>query len=230
MSPYAIPLWSPPTLPVAGSDTLFPVRRIWCVGRNYAAHAREMGSDPNAEPPCFFAKPADSVLHENGVVSYPPATRDLHHEVELVVALAETGRDWTEAQAASAIFGYAVGIDLTRRDLQNAAKSAGQPWDLGKGFDSAAPCSALRRADDIGAPPTSGAISLSVNGTVRQNGDLRDLIWPVTRIVAYLSIFLTVRAGDLIFTGTPEGVGPVQRGDHLHAAIATVGSLDIKID
>lgn len=226
---YAIPLWTPPALPVAESEDLFPVRRIWCVGRNYAAHAREMGSDPGAEPPCFFAKPADAVLRDGESIAYPPATKNLHHEVELVVALGRGGRDLSDRQAADAIFGYAVGIDLTRRDLQAEAKKAGQPWDLSKGFDAAAPCGPVRRADALPNRLDRGAIGLSVNGTPRQAGDLADMIWPVPRIIAYLSSFLTLQAGDLIFTGTPEGVGPVQPGDRLQAAIDGLGSLEIAI-
>jgi len=226
---YAIPLWTPPALPVLGSDALFPVRRIWCVGRNYAAHAREMGSDPSKEPPCFFSKPADAILCTGDDIAYPPATRDLHHEVELVVALGQDAGNLSEDQAISTIYGYAVGIDLTRRDLQAAAKQAGQPWDLSKGFDGAAPCSAIRPATELTEPPHSGAIRLSVNGKLRQSGDLADLIWSVPQIIAYLSSFITLRSGDLIFTGTPEGVGPVRVGDHIDAGIDGIGALSVTI-
>ena len=224
---YAIPLWSLPTLPVSGGAP-FPVRRIYCVGRNYAAHAREMGADPTREPPFFFMKPADAVIADAAVVPYPPATKNLHHEVELVVALGSGGRDVPVERALDLVFGYAVGLDMTRRDLQNEAKAAGKPWDMGKGFDHSAPCSALRRSAEIGHP-AKGAVSLAVNGLMRQKGDLADLIWSVPETVAYLSTLVELAPGDLIFTGTPEGVGAVVPGDRLEAAIEGVGTLNVTI-
>lgn len=224
---YAIPLWSLPTLPVSGG-ALFPVRRIYCVGRNYAAHAREMGADPTREPPFFFMKPADAVIADAAVVPYPPATKNLHHEVELVVALGSGGKDVPVERALDVVFGYAVGLDMTRRDLQNEAKAAGKPWDMSKGFDHSAPCSALRRVAEIGHP-AKGAVSLAVNGRMRQKGDLADLIWSVPETVAYLSTLVELAPGDLIFTGTPEGVGAVVPGDRLEAAIEGVGTLNVTI-
>lgn len=216
-----------PALPIAGEDRAFPVRRIWCVGRNFAAHAREMGADPSREAPFFFAKPADAVV-VGGRVPYPPATHDLHHEVELVVALHRGGRNIPAAQALSLVYGYAVGLDLTRRDLQAQAKNAGRPWDMAKGFDHSAPCSALVPASICGHPAT-GAILLSVNGKLRQRGDLADMIWSVAETLAALSALVELAPGDLIFTGTPEGVGPVQVGDVLAAHIDGVADLRVDI-
>ncbi|KAF0117658.1 MAG: putative fumarylacetoacetate hydrolase [Rhodospirillaceae bacterium] len=201
---YVIPLLPMPALPVAGGKA-FPVRRIWCVARNYAAHAREMGDNP---APCFFTKPADAVMREGEAIPYPPATADVHHEVELVVAIGRGGRDIPAADALGHVFGYAVGLDLTRRDLQTAARQAGLPWDMAKGFDHAAPCGLLQPAACIGHP-AQGVIGLTVNGRVRQKGDLADMIWPVAEILAGLSRLVTLAPGDLVFTGTPEGVGPV---------------------
>lgn len=213
MSAYAIPLWEPPALPVMGTDALFPVRRVYCVGRNYAAHAREMGHDPDREPPFFFAKPADAVVL-GGDIPYPVATANLHPEIELVVALAEGGRDIPEAAANSCVYGYGVGLDLTRRDMQGVAKDMGRPWDLSKGFDQSAPTTALRPLADSGVLET-GAITLTVNGEPRQTGNLTDMIWSVPETIAYLSGLIELKPGDLIFTGTPEGVAAIQRGDVL---------------
>lgn len=227
MAAYAIALWSQPAVPVAGDDP-FPVRRIFCVGRNYAAHAREMGADPDREPPFFFTKPADAIVQDGGVVPYPPATSDLHHEIELVVAIGTGGKDIAAEHALDHVFGYAVGLDMTRRDLQGAAKKVGQPWDMAKGFDHSAPISAIRRAADIGHP-IKGAITLSVNGAPRQSGDIADLIWPVPDTIAYLSGLVELRPGDLIYTGTPEGVGPVVAGDRLEGAVEGVGTLAVTI-
>ncbi len=207
---------------------MFPVRRIFCVGQNYAAHAREMGSDPSRQPPCFFTKPADAVVTGGGTVPYPPATANLHHEIELVVALGSGGAAIEPAAALTCVFGYAAGIDLTRRDLQAAAKAAGLPWDMAKGFDCSAPIGALRPAGEIGHP-ARGAIGLSVNGSVRQKGDLADMIWSVADVIAQLSQLVVLQAGDLIFTGTPEGVGPVQRGDLLTGTIEGVGSVTVTL-
>ncbi|HYH22362.1 MAG TPA: fumarylacetoacetate hydrolase family protein [Azospirillum sp.] len=221
---------SPPPQPavaVAGSDP-FPVRRIYCVGRNYAAHAREMGADPDREPPFFFMKPADAVVADGGAVPYPPATQNLHHEVELVVAIGRGGKDIPVDTALEHVFGYAVGLDMTRRDLQNAAKKEGKPWDMGKGFDHSAPCGTIRRAADIGHPG-KGAVRLTVNGELRQQGDLSDLIWSVSETISYLSGLVELAPGDLIFTGTPEGVGPVVPGDRLDGSVEGVGTLAVTI-
>ncbi len=218
----------PPALPIAGGDALFPIHRIYCVARNYAAHAREMGGDPEREPPAFFMKPADAVVADGSAVPYPPATANLHHEIELVAAIGTGGRDIPATAALDHVFGYAVGLDLTRRDLQATARQAGGPWDMAKGFDRSAPCGAVRPAAAIGHP-AAGAIRLSVNGAVRQDGDLRDLIWSVAETVAQLSTLVELRRGDLLFTGTPEGVGPVVRGDTLEGHIDGVGDLRITI-
>src|SRR5271163_473681 len=194
-----LPLVELPTIPIAGSALRFPVRRIYCVGLNYAQHAREMGKDPERNPPFFFGKPADAVVDSGRRLPFPPKTADLHHEVELVVALNKGGSSISAADAPAMIYGYAVGIDLTRRDLQAEAKKAGRPWDMGKGFDHSAPIGALVR----GIPPARGAIRLTINGSVRQAGDLEDMIWSVAEIIAALSTYIEVAAGDLIFTGTP---------------------------
>ena len=214
-------------LPVAGGG-VFPVRRIFCVGRNYAGHAREMGGDPDREPPFFFAKPADAVLTGGADMPYPPATSLLHHEMELVVELGVGGADLAVADALGHVWGYAAGLDLTRRDLQNAAKKEGKPWDMGKGFDHSAPIGDLVPA--AGFPdPTRGRIALAVNGTIRQDSDLSAMIWSVAEIVAFLSGLVRLAPGDLIFTGTPEGVAAVQRGDLLEGVVEGVGSVRTRI-
>jgi len=179
---YVFPIWQQPSVPVAGSPALFPVRRIFCVGRNYAAHAREMGSDPDREPPFFFTKPADAIVASGSAVPYPPATANLHHEIELVVAIGQGGANIEAGQALGHVFGYAAGIDLTRRDLQNAAKAVGQPWDMSKGFDQSAPIGTIRPATEIGHPGQAG-IRLSVNGVLRQHGNIADLIWSVPETI-----------------------------------------------
>lgn len=224
---YAVPLWPQPTVAVAGGDP-FPVHRIYCVGRNYAAHAREMGADPDREPPFFFAKPADAVVADGGTVPYPPATANLHHEVELVVAIGKGGAGIPVESALDHVYGYAVGLDMTRRDLQNAAKKEGKPWDMGKGFDHSAPCGTIRRAADIGHPD-KGAVRLTVNGALRQQGDLGDLIWSVSETISYLSGLVELKPGDLIYTGTPEGVAAVVAGDRLEGSIEGVGTLAVSI-
>ncbi|HJV48934.1 MAG TPA: fumarylacetoacetate hydrolase family protein [Geothrix sp.] len=223
-----IPLPSVPSVPVHGSSAVFPVRRIYCVGRNYADHAREMGADPRREPPFFFGKPHDTIVPGGGEVAYPPATSNLHHEVELVVALSKGGRDIPAAEAQACIFGYAVGIDLTRRDLQAASKEKGQPWDTAKGFDQSAPIAALSPAASIGHPE-SGAIWLSVNGAEKQRGDLSQMIWSVPEVIAHLSRFVTLEPGDLIFTGTPAGVGAIVRGDRVRCGIEGLDPLEIVV-
>ncbi len=225
MSAYVL---TPPSLvvaPVEGEAGAFPVRRILCVGRNYAAHRREMGGD-DRDPPFFFSKPADALVPPGAEVPYPPRTANLHHEIELVIALKAGGADIAPAEALAHIYGYAVGVDLTRRDLQNAAKDKGQPWEASKAFDASAPISVIRKWD--GAPP-QGRIALSVNGQVRQDGALADMIWNVAEIVAEASKLWTLAPGDLIFTGTPEGVGPLVPGDVVHGEIEGVGALDFKV-
>jgi fumarylpyruvate hydrolase len=216
------------TLPVNGDERRFPVRRVFCVGRNYAGHAREMGHDPEREPPFFFMKPADAVVPGGGTIPYPPATGELHHEVELVVALGSGGVDIPEARALGHVFGYAVGIDLTRRDLQAQAKEQRRPWDMAKAFDRSAPMSALRRVTQIGHPE-SNPIRLTVNGQIRQASTLAHHIWSVAETIAYLSGLVELAPGDLIFMGTPEGVGAVGRGDQLEASIEGVGELRVTI-
>ncbi|MBX3678202.1 MAG: fumarylacetoacetate hydrolase family protein [Rhodocyclaceae bacterium] len=222
-----IPRWSPPLLPIIGSEARFPVRRIYCVGRNYAEHAREMGGNPDREPPFFFMKPADAVVTD-GRMDYPSKTADLQHEVELVVALARGGRDIPADTALDCVFGYAVGLDMTRRDIQGELKAKGRSWEMGKAFDQSAPISPIVPASRIGHPQR-GAITLAVNSQPRQHGDLADMIWPVADIIANLSGYVTLLPGDLIFTGTPAGVGKVERGDWLEGAVEGVGSLSVSI-
>jgi len=220
-----------PLIPIAESDLGFPVRRIYCVGRNYAEHAREMGSS-GREAPFFFCKPADAVVPvatgSIGSVAYPPATQDLQHEVELVVALGQGGRDIAVADAMDCVFGHAVGLDMTRRDLQKAAKEKGQPWEVGKAFDQSAPIGPIVPVTATGAL-AAGAITLDVNGETRQQGDLSDMIWGVPEIISHLSHLFELAPGDLIYTGTPAGVGPVVRGDHLLGRIAGLGELNVRI-
>ena len=221
MSAYVI---SPP--PVASIPTSdggqFPVRRIFCVGRNYAAHAREMGHDPDREAPFFFCKPADSVLTGGADMPYPTMTKDLHHELELVVGLKSGGTDIAEADAMIHVWGYAVGLDMTRRDIQGEAKKAGRPWDMAKGFDDSAPIGMMVPANAV-ADPSKGLIELKVNGQVRQSSDLSFMIWSIPETIAYLSRLVRLEAGDLIMTGTPEGVAACVRGDVLEGVVAGVG-------
>jgi fumarylpyruvate hydrolase len=219
----------PPVLvPIHGQATGFPVRRIYCVGRNYADHAREMGSDPAREPPFFFAKDADAVALDGATIPYPPVTQDYHHEVELVVAIGQAGFQVSEAAAEALIFGYAVGLDMTRRDLQSAARGKGQPWSVAKNFPASAPVGAIHPIAETGAL-RAGAITLRVNGGVRQSGDLRDLIWNVPATLAALSTLYRLLPGDLVFTGTPAGVGPVLPGDVLVGAIDGLGTLTVTV-
>jgi fumarylpyruvate hydrolase len=219
------------TLAVAGGDSQFPVRRVYCVGRNYAAHAQEMGGT-GREDPFFFCKPADALLNvapgQTGTMPYPPKTANLHHEIELVVALGQGGRDLTVEQAADCIWGYAIGLDMTRRDLQAEAKKKGRPWEPGKAFDHSAPIGPLHPREQVGAL-TSGAITLSVNGVEKQAGDLSDLIWSVPEAIAYLSGLFELKAGDILFTGTPQGVSPVVAGDTMVGAIAGLGELSVRV-
>jgi fumarylpyruvate hydrolase len=223
MADYVI---SPPAItsvPVAGGGA-FPVRRVFCVGRNYAEHAREMGSDPDREPPFFFMKPADALLLNDADMPYPPQSTQLHHEMEMVVAIGEGGVNIAEADALKHVWGYAAGLDMTRRDLQNAAKKEGKPWDMGKGFDWSAPIGLLVPASKIGHPAT-GLIELKVNGKVRQTSDLSKMIWSVPEMIAYLSGLVKLAPGDLIYSGTPENVAAVQRGDLLEGVVEGVGSV-----
>jgi len=221
MTSFAVPLPALPTVPVEGSSAVFPVRRILCVGRNYAAHAREMGADTR-DPPFFFAKPADAVVPLPTTVPYPPATSDLHYEIELVAALQGGGENLTPEQAIELVFGYAVGVDLTRRDLQNAAKAKGHPWEAAKAFDASAPVSAIRPMSGL---PPEGAIFLTVNGVEKQRGQIADMIWNVAEVIAQASHLWKLEPGDLIFTGTPEGVGPIVRGDQIAGEVEGVGRL-----
>jgi fumarylpyruvate hydrolase len=210
-------------LPVEGGGA-FPVRRIYCVGRNYADHAREMGADPDREPPFFFSKPRDALI-TGEAVPYPPATSDLHHEVELVLAIGGSGADLAPGQASSLIFGAGVGVDLTRRDLQAAAKKTGRPWDMAKGFDASAPIGLIRP----GPAPNTGPITLSVDGAARQSGDLDQMIWANGEILSHLSALVRLEPGDLIFTGTPAGVGPLERGELVEAHAGDLPPLRFKM-
>jgi len=230
---YIFPPAAIPSLAVAGTTDRFPVRRIYCVGRNYADHAREMGAVDQAEgrePPFFFGKPGDALVTGSGEipVPYPPLTANLHHEVELVVALARGGYDIPAASALDCVFGYAVGLDLTRRDVQARAKEKGQPWDMGKGFEASAVAGTICPVTQCGHP-AAGRIWLSVNGQVRQDGDLGQMGWKVAAIIANLSTYVRLAPGDLIYTGTPAGVGPVVAGDVLAGGIAGVGELQARI-
>ena len=225
---YAIEAPPATTVAVAGTDAVFPVTRVFCVGRNYAEHAIEMGHDPDREPPFFFTKPANAVVPE-GSLPFPTQTQDLHHEIELVVALGEGGRDISLDRALDHVFGYAVGLDMTRRDLQAEAKKAGRPWEMAKGFDQSAPTSPIRTVDDIGHPDR-GAVWLRINGEPRQEGDLDQQIWKVPEMISHLSTFVALRPGDLVMTGTPKGVGRVEPGDHLDGHIDGVGDLSVSYD
>lgn len=215
------------TVPVAGGGD-FPVRRIFCVGRNYAEHAREMGSDPDREPPFFFCKPSDAVLTYGADMPYPPATKSLHHEMELVVAIGVEGANIPVEKALSHVWGYGAGLDMTRRDLQNAAKNTGRPWDMGKGFDHSAPIGLLHPADKCPAP-NAGKIELKVNGVVKQVSDLSKLIWSVEETISYLSHLVTLAPGDLIYTGTPEGVAAVERGDVMEGVVEGFGTVHTRV-
>lgn len=225
---FVIDVPAVPSIPVVGQKGRFPVHRIYCVGRNYAAHAREMGKDPDKEPPFFFTKPADAVLPEGGEMHYPPGTSNLHHEIELVVALHRGGSKIPAARALDHVYGYAVGLDMTRRDLQMQARDMGRPWDFGKAFDESAPISAIYPVASHGHH-SAGAIVLKVNGEVRQSGDLQDMIWNVPDTIAFLSEYYRLQPGDLIFTGTPAGVGAVTRGDVLVGAVEGLTELRVKI-
>lgn len=220
-----IPTITIPTIAIEGRADRFPVHRIYCVGQNYAEHAREMGANPERQEPFFFSKPADAIVSGGTELPFPPRTDELHHEVELVIALGRGGSDVGPDEAGGLIFGCAVGVDLTRRDLQAVAKKAGRPWDMAKGFDRSAPVGPILP----GPPPISGAIELAVNGTKRQAGDLSDMIWPPSEIVAHLSTYVALAPGDLIFTGTPSGVGRLLPGDHVEARIDGLPPLSFRL-
>lgn len=226
MSDFVIAAPDQAFVPVEGGGR-FPVRRVYCVGRNYAEHAREMGHDPDREAPFFFSKPADALLSGGKDMPYPVATKDLHHELELVVALKSGGVDIAEADALACVWGYAVGLDMTRRDVQGEAKKLGRPWDMGKGFDHSAPIGMMVPADRV--DPTRGTIELKVNGAVRQSSDLSKMIWSVAETISYLSGLVRLEAGDLIFSGTPEGVAAVVKGDILEGRVDGVPPLKVRI-
>lgn len=224
MTNYALPPPPQASVAIRGSDLRFAVRRIFCVGRNYADHIREMGNDPGKSRPIFFTKPADALVADGATIAYPPGTADFHHEAELVAAIGTGGANITEANALSHVWGYAAGNDLTRRDLQARAKEGRRPWDMAKGFDASAPCGALSPAKEIGHP-AAGRITLTVNGATRQDADLDQMIWPLPQLIAELSGLVTLAPGDLIFTGTPAGVGPLVPGDTCRVEIAGIGAV-----
>ncbi len=226
MAKFVIEIGPTPSLAVEGSDARFPVGRIYCVGRNYADHAREMGHDPDREPPFFFMKPANAVVANGAALAFPVGTKDVHHEIELVVAIGTGGKNIPVDKALNHVWGYGVGLDMTRRDIQGEAKKQGRPWEMGKAFDESAPCTALRPAAQIGHP-AKGTIELKVNGQVKQTGDLAMQIWSVPEQIAYLSNLVTLQPGDLIYTGTPAGVGPVKPGDKMQGHVDGVGDLTI---
>lgn len=228
MIKYAFEVPPVPSVPVAGTDTVYAVRRVYCVGRNYAAHAKEMGSDPDRELPFFFNKPADAVVPSGATIAYALSTKNLHHEIELVAAIGKAGVNISPEAALDHVYGYAVGIDLTRRDLQLAAREKGRPWDAGKGFDESAPITAIHPASKIGHP-ASGAIWLEVNGESRQKADVSQLIWSVSEVIAHLSELYELQPGDLVFTGTPAGVGPIEPGDRVSGGVEGVGEITLQI-
>ncbi|HEY6985866.1 MAG TPA: fumarylacetoacetate hydrolase family protein [Rhodanobacteraceae bacterium] len=223
--PYVFDAPRVASLPVVGSNAVFPIHRIYCIGRNYADHAKEMGATVDRANPVFFCKPADAVVADGGDIAYPPATAELHHEVEMIVGLASGGRDIPVDRALDHVFGYGVGLDLTRRDLQAAAKAKGMPWDSSKAFDQSAPASALRRADEV-RHPRAARLTLSVNGQLRQRADIADMLFTVPEIIHELSRLWSLTAGDLIFTGTPAGVAALARGDRFRAELEGIAVLE----
>lgn len=228
LADFAFPPAPVPTIPVAGSDKQFPVRRIYCVGRNFADHAIEMGHDPDKEPPFFFQKNPDSIVPPGGDFPYPTESSDVHHEIELVVALSKGGTDIPADKALDCVFGYGVGLDMTRRDLQAVSKKMGRPWETGKSFEASAPCSAIHPVSETGHP-TDGEISVQVNGETRQTGDLNQMIWKVPEMIAYLSRLFELRPGDVIFAGTPAGVSAVVRGDVITGHVAGVAEITVTV-
>lgn len=225
---YAFELGERAAVPVAGEEMLFPLRRIYCVGRNYAEHAREMGHDPDREPPFFFTKPADAVVQNHATITYPMATKDLHYELELVAAIGKGGVHIPVERALEHVFGYGVGLDMTRRDLQGEAKKMGRPWDTGKGFDQSVPLTAIHRVTDVGHPEHNG-IWLKVNGETRQSSSTDKMIWSIAEQIAFLSNYFALQPGDTILTGTPAGVGAVHPGDVLEGGVDGIDTLDIRI-
>jgi fumarylpyruvate hydrolase len=225
---FVIPPPTVASLPVSSGDGRFPIRRVFCVGRNYAAHAREMGKDPDREPPFFFMKPADAVVDAAGVIPYPTLTSEFHHEIEMVVAPKAGGVNVSHAEALSLVWGYGVGVDLTRRDVQDEAKKLSRPWDWAKGFDASAPSSPIHPVDEVGHPD-AGEIWLKVNGELKQRGDLKDLIWSVPEQISYISQAVALAPGDLIFTGTPAGVGPMRPGDVVSGGVDGVDEFTFSV-
>ena len=228
MTKYIIKPAAPASLPIRGSDERFPVRRVYCVGRNYAAHTIEMGGDPNREVPFFFQKNPDDLVSDGAEFPYPDKSNDVHHEIEMIVALHKGGANIPLETALEHVWGYGVALDMTRRDLQGECKKAGRPWEIGKAFDHSAPASELVPVSEAGHP-MDGAIWLKINGEIRQQGDLNQMIWKVPEMIAYLSGLFTLAPGDLILSGTPSGVGPVERGDQLEGHIDGVGDLHCKV-
>ena len=225
---YIFPPQKQTTLPIRGTDKLFPVNRVYCVGRNYAAHAIEMGHDPDKEPPFFFQKNPDNLLLEGNDFPYPPMTEDVHHEIEMAVMLKSGGDNIPVERAMDCVFGYAVSLDMTRRDLQGQMKKMGRPWEIGKAFEQSAPITEVVPAEEIGHP-TAGSVWLKINGETRQEGDLNQLIWKIPEMISYLSDLFTLHSGDVILSGTPSGVGPVQRGDKIHGHVSGVGDLELNV-
>ena len=228
MSNYLFEPPPPVSVEISGTDVRFPVNRIFCVGRNYAAHVREMGFDPGREEPCYFTKASRCIAASGSEIPYPPATENFHHEIELVVAIGKAGFELAADESLSVVYGYACGLDMTRRDLQVASRGSKGPWDIGKDFENSAVIGPIRPADEIGHP-AGGRIQLSVNGKLRQESDLDQLIWSVPEIVSHLSRYYRLESGDLVYTGTPDGVGPVGPGDRIAGSIAGVGEIALAI-
>ncbi len=226
MSGHVIPAPQVHTIPVAGGGT-FPVRRVYCIGRNYAAHAIEMGHDPNREPPFFFQKNPNN-LDSSGEFPYPPHSSDVHHEAEMLIALKSGGTNISVDDALDHVFGYGLSLDMTRRDLQGQMKKMGRPWEIGKAFERSAPCGPIHKASEVGHLD-HGPITLTVNGDVRQEGDLNQMIWKVPEMISYLSDYFELAAGDVILSGTPSGVGPVSRGDVMVLAVDKLGSITVNV-